>query len=99
MRPVTHPPDAVLRAYGDLLGHVFCFLRIRSNQKEFNPEELFDLADAMHNIGELMVDYGAWTDDEKYRRKYLRRFDEKWGARSIRLEEFLEAKLQQYLNA
>jgi hypothetical protein len=77
MKPLRHPPDAILRAYADLLNQVFLFLRCRSEDKTIDQQELFDLADALHNIGSLVVDYGSWTDDERYRRPYLRPFDEK----------------------
>ena len=50
MKPVSHPPDALLRAYADLLDQVFLFLRGRSHGNAFDRIELFDLADAMHNI-------------------------------------------------
>jgi hypothetical protein len=96
MKPVVHPPDAVLRAYADLLNQVFLFLRVRSHDKARDVEELFDLADALHNIGGILVDYGAWTDDEKYRRLYLRPFDVKWGSKSIRLEQFLQSRLDEH---
>src|SRR5262245_55540902 len=76
MKPAVHPPDAVLRAYADLLNQVFLFLRSRSHS--LDQEELFDLADALHNIGGILADYGAWTDDENYRRLYLRPFDRRW---------------------
>jgi len=99
MKPANHPPDAVLRAYGDLINQVFLFLRVRAHSDDFNHEELFDLADAMHNIGAIFVDYGAWTDDEKYRRLYLRPFDTKWSKGSIRLESFLESRLQEHLKS
>lgn len=98
MKPVVHPPDAILRAYGDLVNQVFVFLRSRSH-RGLCEEEIFDLADAMHNIGDLMTSYGWWTDDEKYRELYLRPFDKKWEKSSIRLEEFLESRLQVYLNS
>src|SRR6266700_1088726 len=97
MKPIVHPPDAVLRAYGDLINQVFLFLRVRSHNKDLNHEELFDLADAMHNIAGIIMDYGAWTDDEKYRELYLRPFDAKWGKNSIRLEQFLESRLREHL--
>jgi hypothetical protein len=97
MKAVVHPPDAVLRAYADLLNQVFLFLRGRSHDKGLDQEELFDLADALHNIGGILADYGAWTDDEKYRRLYLRPFDRKWGNKSIRLEEFLQSRLDEHL--
>jgi hypothetical protein len=96
MKPVIHPPDAVLRAYADLLNQVFLFLRGRSHDKALDQEELFDLADALHNIAGILAGYGVWTDDEKYRRLYLRPFDRKWEKKSIRLEEFLQSKLNEY---
>ena len=99
MKPVAHPPDAVLRAYGDLINQVFLFLRTRSRGDDLADGELFDLAEAMHNIGGIIADYGAWTDDEKYRRLYLRPFDSKWGDRSIQLEQYLVARLQQHQKA
>jgi hypothetical protein len=64
--------------------------------KTLDQEELFDLADAMHNIGGILADYGAWTDDEKYRQLYLRPFDSKCGNKSIRLEEFLQSRLDEH---
>jgi len=94
MKTVVHPPDAVLRAYSDLIYQVFLFLRARCNN--IDEEELFDLADAMHNVGGIITDYGIWTDDEKYRRLYLRPFDKKWGNSSIRLEEYLESRLKEH---
>jgi hypothetical protein len=48
------------------------------------------------DIGDLLADYGAWTDDEKYRRLYLRPFDRKWGDKSLRLEEFLQSRLDEH---
>ena len=97
MKPVVHPPDVVLRSCGDLINQVFLFLRNYSHDKHLNCEELFDLADAMHNIAEIITDYGAWTDDEKYRKLYLRPFDAKWGSKSIGLERFLESRLQEHM--
>jgi hypothetical protein len=43
MKTVVHPPDAVLRAYADLLNQVFLFLRSRSHHLALNQEEFFDL--------------------------------------------------------
>jgi hypothetical protein len=60
---------------------------------KLDQEELFDLADALHNIGGILADYGAWTADEKYRQLYLRPFDRKWGNESLRLEAFLQSRL------
>ncbi|HMF18403.1 MAG TPA: hypothetical protein VKE98_14430 [Gemmataceae bacterium] len=95
MKPVVHPPDAILRAYGDLINQVFLFLRASSHH--IDHAELFDLADAMHNVATIVMDYGAWTDDKKYREYYLRPFDAKWGKTSIQLEQYLESRLQEHL--
>src|ERR1041385_3042674 len=59
MRPATQPPDTVLRAYADLLSHVLVYQRGLSVIRDVSMEEAGDLADAMHNIGELLVDYGV----------------------------------------
>jgi hypothetical protein len=96
MKPIVNPPDAILRAYADLINHVFLCLRLRGRSGEVDTEELFDLADAMHNVGDLIANYGAWTDDAKYRRLFLRPFDLKWEGRSIRLEEYLESRLKEH---
>jgi hypothetical protein len=92
MKAVTHPPDVVLRAYGDLLDRVFLSLRSR----DVGGEELHDLADTMHNISAIIVDYGSWVDDERYRQLYLRPFDAKWGKSGLTLEGFLNSRLQEY---
>jgi hypothetical protein len=34
--------------------------------------------------------------DAKYRRLYLRPFDRKWGNNSLRLEEFLQSRLDEH---
>lgn len=94
MKPVTHPPDVLLRAYGDLVNQAFLFLRGYSHGNEIDRSELHDLGDAMHNVAGIIMDYGEWTDDEKYRELYLRPFDAKWGTKSIRLEDFLESRIR-----
>src|SRR5438477_192112 len=96
MKPIRHPPDAVLRAYADLVNHVFLFLRVRSHDRALQHEELFDSVDALHNIGGIFADYGAWTDDERYRQLYLRPFDQRWGDQGLRLEQFLQSRLEEH---
>jgi hypothetical protein len=95
MKPLRLPPDTVLRAYMDLLGQVFLFLRGRS-RNGIDSGELFALADALHNVPELLTDYGAWVNDTKFRELYLRPFDERWAAKAFSLEEFLDRQLQSY---
>ena len=96
MKPVQHPPDVVLRAYADLVNRVFLFLRGRSHASKVDHAELHALADAMHNVGSIFADYGAWTDDAKYRELYLRPFDAQWGRSAFQLEEFLEGRLREH---
>jgi len=84
--------EAVLSTYGDLLQHAFVYLRACAHS--ISSEELFDLADAMHNIASVITDYGSWTDDERYRELFLRPFDAKWGNSGIRLEGYLQSRLE-----
>ena len=99
MKPVRHPPEAVLRAYADLVNQVFLFLRGRSSASKIDKDELQALSDAMHNIGGIFTDYGGWTDDEKYRDLYLRPFDAQWGKSSFRLEAYLQLRLEEHLRS
>ncbi len=96
MKAPQLPPTPILRAYADLVNQVFLFLRGRSHAAKIDPEEIQALADAMHNVGGIFSDYGAWTDDAKYRELYLRPFDVCWGKRAIRLEEFLDARIRHH---
>lgn len=96
MRLVAHPPDAILRAYSDLLSHVLVFQRSLFILRDLNQDEASDLADAMHNIGGLLTDYGVIWDDEKYRELYLRPFDRRWAHAGFGLEQFLESRLKRY---
>ena len=93
---VSHSPDKVLRAYADLLSQVLIYQRAMTGSKQANNQELRDLADAMHNIGHIFVDYGMVMDDEKYRTLYLRRFDHQWAVKGFGLEQFLESRLSVY---
>lgn len=97
MKTVTHPPDATLWAYSKLLNQVFLYLRGRSRGREpISGDQLFDLGDALHNISGIISDYGAWTDDEKYRELYLRPYDRRWASVSFSLESFLNEKIQEF---
>lgn len=84
--------DSVVRAHARLLDSVF--LHIRSRHSSFEPGELFDLADALHNISGIFGGYGVWMDDSKYRELYLRPFDRKWGHNGIHLEDTLTQLLE-----
>ncbi len=96
LKAVQHPPEAVLRAYADLVNQVFLYLRYHSHSSALDPDELHALGDAMHNVGGIFSDYGAWADDSKYRELYLRPFDAQWGKRVFGLEAFLESRLAGY---
>jgi hypothetical protein len=95
-RPIHLPPEPVLRAYMDLLYQSFLFVRGRTNSKNVNPAELHALADALHNLPSMLLDYGGWTDDERYRDLYLRPFDARWGAGAFSLEMFVQDKIREY---
>ncbi|MBK8478104.1 MAG: hypothetical protein IPL39_17905 [Opitutaceae bacterium] len=95
MKPVTHPPDVILRAYADLIDRFFVFIRADS-QLASEPEVVRELADGTHNIGAIISSYGTWTDDAKYREVFLRPFDRKWGEESFRSEEFLDERIREH---
>ena len=96
MEPIVHPPDAILKAYSDLLANAFVFLRCLSHSGAVARQEMHDLGYALHNISGLLVHYGFPLDDEKYREWYLRPFDKKWGHQGFGLEQFLESRLRLY---
>ena len=97
MKTIQLPPEEILRAYADLINQAFLFVRAHAQDVDAEMRELlFDLGDAMHNIGSIFADYGTWTNDDKYRQLYLRPFDQKWGARGLHLESHLNARLSEY---
>ncbi|MFO1488568.1 MAG: hypothetical protein U1F65_08820 [Verrucomicrobiota bacterium] len=93
---VSHPPDNILHAYADLLCQVFVYQRCMAVSKNANLQELSDLADALHNVGKIFVHYDVNLNDEKYRKLYLRPFDERWSHEGFGLEQFLESRLSVY---
>ncbi len=94
-KPVTPPPDGVLRAYTDLLSQVLLHFRGLSGLKNLDLQEVHDLADAVHNLPQLLTDYGAPWNDERYR-EYLRAFDRRWAHEGFGLEQYLESRLHRY---
>ncbi len=96
MKPVSHPPDAILRAYSDLLSHALVYFRGLAHLKGVNRQEVHDVADAIHNVSELLLDYGVRFDDEKYRAYYLRPFDRRWAHEGFGMEQFIESRLRLY---
>ena len=71
--PNVLAPEPEFTAYHYLLYDVGCYLR-----QQPNPEQLFDLGDAIHNIPEFLIRYGVW-DDKQFRRLYLEPYDRKWA--------------------
>ena len=80
----------------DLLTHTFVFLRNKALADGIEPQELSDLADALHNVPNILLDYGRWADDAEYREGYLRPFDKKWAQQAFSLEEFVRERLDVY---
>jgi len=80
----------------ELLGQMFLFLRGRSNPGGIESEELFALADALHNVPSLLTNYGDWIDDEKFREVFLRPFDRRWSVKAFSLEQFLNRQMALY---
>ena len=98
MKPLRLPPEAVLRSYADLLRQVFLFLRGASHRGPIDPDLQFALADALHNVSELLTEYDVWVDDERFRDLYLRPFDESWSHKAFALEAFLDGRMKAYAN-
>jgi hypothetical protein len=92
MNPLHYPPDALMRAYTDLLYQVFLFLRSGG----IETEELIHLTDALHNLSSMLTDYGVWIDDSEFRRLHLRPFDQRWRKQVFGLEKFLDERLAVY---
>lgn len=90
---MKHAPDDIQYGYLKLLDRVF--LKIRSNDFSYE-EELSDLGDALHNISALLLDYGKWIDDKKYRELYLRAYDTKWGHIGFTLESVLKKYISEF---
>ncbi|MDF3057034.1 MAG: hypothetical protein K0R17_1249 [Rariglobus sp.] len=90
---MNHAPDAIHHAYAALVARVF--LNIRNNRYT-EKEELHDLGDALHNISGILGNYGAWIEDEEYRRLYIRPYDAKWSSKTLNLEQFLDESIRSY---
>ena len=94
---LVQPPEPLLRAYLDLVHTVFVDIRSSARMGELQDEYVTALANAMHNISSLIGAYDCgYVNDEKYRRMYLRPFDEYWrtrGASPIQLEAELDNAL------
>jgi hypothetical protein len=88
---IMDTPERIIQlAYADLVSEVF--LRIRN--KNFNEDQLHDLADALHNISGILGNYGTWIGDKEYRRLYLKHFDTVWGSKGLALEAFLDERIK-----
>ena len=84
------PEEIIQLAYADLVSEIF--LRLRNGLFK-DPDQLHDLGDAMHNVSGILGDYGAWIEDQKYRKLYLKHYDSVWGAKGLALEAFLEERI------
>lgn len=81
------------KAYSDLVSWVFRAIR---NGIYASPEELYDVADALHNANGVLADYGSWIEDEEYRRLYLQPFDSKWAHKTFSLEDYLKERIEHH---
>ena len=69
-------PEPCFSAYLYLMYWVV--VHIRSQAAQMPPEQIADLADAIHNIPEFLLENREW-DDEKFRHLFLEPYDEKWA--------------------
>src|SRR6266536_202512 len=85
------PPEPIRLAYLDLMYRTLTVLRSQIGGDLYEPAALWELAEAVHDVPSMLLDYGARFDDETYRHIYLRPFDERWSCRAPhRLERHVE---------
>lgn len=98
-RPLCLPPEPLLRAYLELIHSVFVDLRSSKRFGEEQEQYVYDLADAMHNIGFLIGEYDrGWLNDQKFRSMEIAGFDERWKDRGgLQLAQVLDGALEGYL--
>lgn len=93
--PCINTSNAIHRAYADLVGHAFLYIR-SCIESDTSAEEIHDLADSLHNVSGILNNYGSWVDDDKYRRLYIQRFDAKWANDGFGIEWFLNERIAYY---
>ena len=72
------PPSNVSKAYLILLDKAIVNLRMRIRYGEnLSNDEIHDLLDAIHNIPEMLHNYGGWFVEGNINQALLR-FDERW---------------------
>jgi hypothetical protein len=96
---LVFPPDLLHRAYLNLVYQ--SFIMIRSSGRLGLEQGAFttELADAMHNVVDLITHYDeSWLNDQKFRKMYLRPFDERWRGRHgiVSLEGLLDQFLEDF---
>ena len=89
-------PEPVYRAYVDLVTQAFIYIRSCVALPNPKTNELRDLADALHNVSGILVGYGCWVDDAKYRELYLRPFDATWANGGFGTVSFVDARIAHY---
>lgn len=86
-------PEDVLRPHLQLLYAVVLQVRQITRNGPLQPAEceiVHDLMDAVHNIPEMLLNYGAWWDETRLCEDRLRQFDERWaGLTGFSLEKML----------
>jgi hypothetical protein len=94
--PKKPAPVPAFSAGHHLLTEVFLYLRKYS--KNISLGQLFDLADALHNLPDMLT-FGDRFDHVEFRRTYFRYYDAKWskgakGSAYFSLNEIFERALQ-----
>lgn len=100
---LVFPPEQLHRAYLYLVYQVFVLIRSSGRLGAEQGAFATDLADAMHNVTDLLSHYGdGWLDDQKFRKLYLRPFDERWSdhpAGGVSLEAILNQFMDENVRA
>ncbi len=75
-KPTELAPEPAFTAYHHMLCEVMLSLRARPT---VGPDQLFDLADALHNVPEFLTRNRGWSEAD-FRRVYLQPYDDKWAS-------------------
>lgn len=75
-------PQDVVRVYTTLLERAILELRFRVRMGEIiSPKELHDFLDALHNVPQMLRNYGNWMVEENIDQD-LAHYDSRWVGKS-----------------
>ena len=76
-KPKRLAPEPFFSGAHHLLYQVALFMRNYAGRVP--PEQLSDMADAIHNLPQAIIEYGYYFDEQMIRDIYLKAYDDKWA--------------------